>query len=319
MQGCEREWEIVAGVFSRARQGQGGVLLVEGEPGMGKSLLLAQAAREAAGHGFTVLSAAEQPGSLVPLAPLFAAIGESPTAWTGELGAQGPEIRICLAEWLRMRLEELAGAAPVLVALDDLQGADLGTLSAVRTLSCELASYPVAWLLTRSGGEDPSAAQQLFALLHEEGATRIRLGLLSDGAVFDLAAEALGAVPDTELLTLAAGAGGNPFLVAELLAGLRDENAVRIADAHATPRKPGARRRHRAHAERPLTGWARLTDTERTISLLVSQGLTNRQIADQMFISVHTVVFCLRQVIRELGIGSRAELARIAIEQQRET
>ena len=34
-----------------------------------------------------------------------------------------------------------------------------------------------------------------------------------------------------------------------------------------------------------------------------------------MFISVHTVAFHLRQVFRKLGISSRVELARIAVEQ----
>jgi DNA-binding CsgD family transcriptional regulator len=48
------------------------------------------------------------------------------------------------------------------------------------------------------------------------------------------------------------------------------------------------------------------------VSHLVSQGFTNQQAADQMFISVHTVAFHLRQVFRKLGISSRVELARIA-------
>jgi DNA-binding CsgD family transcriptional regulator len=65
---------------------------------------------------------------------------------------------------------------------------------------------------------------------------------------------------------------------------------------------------------RPATGWDSLTDTERSTSELVAQGLTNQQVADQLFISVHTVAFHLRQVFRKLGIGSRVELARIALE-----
>jgi DNA-binding CsgD family transcriptional regulator len=83
-------------------------------------------------------------------------------------------------------------------------------------------------------------------------------------------------------------------------------------------RKLGVRRRHWASAQRPITGWASLTDTERITSVLVSQGLTNRQVADQMFVSVHTVAFHLRQVFRKLGIGSRVELTRVAMEQGRD-
>jgi DNA-binding CsgD family transcriptional regulator len=49
----------------------------------------------------------------------------------------------------------------------------------------------------------------------------------------------------------------------------------------------------------------------------VSQGLTNRQVAEQMFISAHTVAFHLRQVFRKLSTGSRVELARLTVEHDR--
>jgi DNA-binding CsgD family transcriptional regulator len=72
---------------------------------------------------------------------------------------------------------------------------------------------------------------------------------------------------------------------------------------------------HWSRSERPVSGWASLTDTERSVAELVAQGLTNPQVADQMFISPHTVKFHLRQVFRKLAIGSRVELARLAVEQ----
>jgi DNA-binding CsgD family transcriptional regulator len=77
----------------------------------------------------------------------------------------------------------------------------------------------------------------------------------------------------------------------------------------------GVRRRRWAHRDRPVTGWASLTDTEWQTSELVSRGLTNQQVADQMFVSVPTVAFHLRQVFRKLGIRSRVELTRLALEQ----
>jgi DNA-binding CsgD family transcriptional regulator len=46
------------------------------------------------------------------------------------------------------------------------------------------------------------------------------------------------------------------------------------------------RRRHWDHRERTTAGWGGLTGTEQRISWLVAQGLTNRRIADQLFISV---------------------------------
>ncbi|MET7328957.1 AAA family ATPase [Nonomuraea sp. NPDC005650] len=94
------------------------------------------------------------------------------------------------------------------------------------------------------------------------------------------------------------------------IGALRDAARVR-----ARLRKLGVRRRHWNYAERPGTGWDSLTDTERSVAALVAQGLTNRQVATQMFLSPHTVSFHLRQVFRKLGIASRVELARNAAEQ----
>ena len=76
-------------------------------------------------------------------------------------------------------------------------------------------------------------------------------------------------------------------------------------------RRLGVRRRHWAVETRPAAGWLSLTGTECAVSKLVAEGLTNQQVADQMFISVHTVAFHLRQVFRKLGISSRVELARV--------
>ncbi|WP_372494430.1 response regulator transcription factor [Actinoallomurus purpureus] len=78
------------------------------------------------------------------------------------------------------------------------------------------------------------------------------------------------------------------------------------------------RRRHWTQGDRPVSGWGSLTDTERRISELVAQGLTNRQVADQLFISVHTTAFHLRHIFRKLQIGSRFELARRVMEENRQ-
>lgn len=63
---------------------------------------------------------------------------------------------------------------------------------------------------------------------------------------------------------------------------------------------------------RPRTGWDSLTGTEQKVARLVADGLTNRQVAKELFISPHTVGFHLRQIYRKLAIGSRVDLARIA-------
>ena len=60
----------------------------------------------------------------------------------------------------------------------------------------------------------------------------------------------------------------------------------------------------------------RLTPQELKIGMLVAEGKTNREIAEQMFLSPKTIEFHLTQVYRKLEIRSRAELARLLGGQQ---
>jgi DNA-binding CsgD family transcriptional regulator len=52
-----------------------------------------------------------------------------------------------------------------------------------------------------------------------------------------------------------------------------------------------------------------LTDTEYAVAELVAEGLTNAEVAGQMFLSRHTVAFHLRKIFQKVGVKSRIELA----------
>jgi DNA-binding CsgD family transcriptional regulator/tetratricopeptide (TPR) repeat protein len=75
-------------------------------------------------------------------------------------------------------------------------------------------------------------------------------------------------------------------------------------------------RRRLARADPPATGWADLTQSELKVVNLTAQGLTNRDVASRLFVSPHTVSMHLRHVYSKLGISSRAELARVALEHE---
>jgi DNA-binding CsgD family transcriptional regulator len=76
-------------------------------------------------------------------------------------------------------------------------------------------------------------------------------------------------------------------------------------------RELGVRRRLDT-AEPETEGWGALTASELSVARLVAEGLTNREVAERLFVSPHTVNSHLRHVFAKLGINSRVELARLA-------
>jgi DNA-binding CsgD family transcriptional regulator len=65
----------------------------------------------------------------------------------------------------------------------------------------------------------------------------------------------------------------------------------------------------RSRTSGPAAGWESLTATERAVSLLVADGLTNGAVARRLYISPHTVNTHLRHVFAKLGVPNRVALA----------
>ena len=76
-------------------------------------------------------------------------------------------------------------------------------------------------------------------------------------------------------------------------------------------RQLGVRRRI-VISERPATGWEALTSAEAAVAQLASEGKTNREIAETLFLSPHTVNTHLRHIFDKLGVNSRVSLTRMA-------
>jgi DNA-binding CsgD family transcriptional regulator len=76
-------------------------------------------------------------------------------------------------------------------------------------------------------------------------------------------------------------------------------------------RQLGVRRRI-IISKRPTTGWEALTAAEAAVAQLASEGKTNREIAETLFISPHTVNSHLRHIFDKLSINSRVSLTRLA-------
>ncbi|GAA1862073.1 helix-turn-helix transcriptional regulator [Asanoa iriomotensis] len=60
----------------------------------------------------------------------------------------------------------------------------------------------------------------------------------------------------------------------------------------------------------PRPGEAALTGAEVRVAVAVADGLSNREVADHLFVSVKTVEFHLGNIFRKLGVRNRTELAR---------
>ncbi len=80
----------------------------------------------------------------------------------------------------------------------------------------------------------------------------------------------------------------------------RVRGQLRALGAH-----PGAR----GARDRPDAGWESLTATERAVSLLVAEGLTNGAVAKRLYVSPHTVNTHLRHVFAKLRVSNRVALA----------
>ena len=76
-------------------------------------------------------------------------------------------------------------------------------------------------------------------------------------------------------------------------------------------RQLGIQRRLPAE-RRPTLGWAALTKSELAVVQLVADGLTNREVAERLYISSNTVSSHLRHAFEKLGINSRVALTRLA-------
>lgn len=203
-------------VLRAALRAAPGLVLVVGEAGVGKSRLMAEAqsshpSRWLVGRCYPV-------EDQVPLTPVIEALGK-PVLRSGTRHAVFTSV-----------LEQLSGAGPTILLIEDLHWADPGTLQLLRFLASRLPRELV--LIGTYRQEDAQHAGEITALAgcvpSGVRATEVRLQPLNRTGVHDLAAELLGAKSLPSALTdeLVERTGGLPFVVEELL---RDESIGRGA------------------------------------------------------------------------------------------
>ena len=184
------------------------------------------------------IGAAEPSESVAELAPLLRALFDGPEPLLDRAGLSrlhaAPEQRYWRLQELQSLLERAAMDSPLLIFLDDVQWADSGTVAALRALPPRLASIPIGWVLAMRPDQGPGQLRSAVEHLADEGAKGSCLSRSATAAVAQVASDVMQAEPDETLLAMAAEAGGNPFLLVELLEGLRQEDLVRVDSGRAT-------------------------------------------------------------------------------------
>lgn len=208
-----------------ARTGQGALLTVTGEPGIGKSAVLAEIVEQAVRAGFAAGSGkAEQGDQIAPGAPLLVALrsGPHPLLPREAFESLAPlyDRPLWLIDRISALLEELAVHGPVLVAIDDLQWVDRLTRFALRVLPARLAGWPVVWAVASRWAPAEPLNDVVAGADAATTVTPVPLGPLTSADIDDMAADRLGRPPSDAVRRVLAGVGGNPFWAVQVLEGL---------------------------------------------------------------------------------------------------
>jgi DNA-binding CsgD family transcriptional regulator len=221
--GRSRELERVEQLLAAATQGRGGGLFLLGEPGVGKSRLIDEAARIAVERGIRAARAAclalTTPLPLDPVLALARALG---LGFASPANGSSRELFWMLVE----RLEQATVSGTVLLCLDDVQWSDAATMDFVHYCLARLRDVPLVWLLAARSGR--SQARIAYRLERDGLLEPLELSTLSGAETRQLAEATLGPreLSEDMLAVVYERTDGNAFLCLEVLRALTSSGAA---------------------------------------------------------------------------------------------
>lgn len=247
--GRAAEMEQLAQAWRLAARGQGRVVLIGGEAGIGKTRLANEVALLANVQGGRVLRGTTSSPEQVPYQPFVEALRDAlplvtaadvRPVWLAAVAALVPELalrrndlpalptidaereRSRLLEGLAAVVQGLSRQRPLLLVLEDLQWAGEATLFALEYLARRVAAFPALVLATyrNEAGDAARSIQPLRRKLQLENvAHHLSLGGLSSAAICDLARSVPALAGEAESIGahVHAVSEGNPLFAVELL------------------------------------------------------------------------------------------------------
>jgi DNA-binding winged helix-turn-helix (wHTH) protein/tetratricopeptide (TPR) repeat protein len=256
--------------WQRAKDGRRQLLLVAGEPGIGKTRLSLEFARRRGAEGSTVLIGCSDEENLVPYQPFVETLawylrhcadgelrahleaiggGSELTSLVPELRSRVPDLppppavdpegqRYRLFETVAAMVAVASRARPMLLVFDDLHWADKATLLLLRHLvrSARTARFAIVATYRESElGRTHPLAEMLTTLRPEPGVTRLVLHGLDLSQVGALVNSIAGPNAPSQLSRIVMDStDGNPFFATEMLRHLKESGAIDRLGARAT-------------------------------------------------------------------------------------
>ncbi|MGK5673362.1 AAA family ATPase [Micromonospora sp. URMC 106] len=329
----DRAWSTVAG----SRRSAPAVAVITGEAGVGKSLLVAAALDAFAPRPAVVLSGAARVHSPAPYDWLAAVLTGRDTsgldlppdalAWLAQQPT-APRERYAPGTLLRLAVRVvrlLVGAGPAVLVVEDLHALDPASLNLVGELATAADLPALLVVATRPAADAVApdlAVRALARLCGVRGAVRQHLGPLLPAEVAEVLTQVYADPRPSGRLVRAVWrrTGGNPYLLTELLAA----HAGRGPEALLRPPPPAPSRAARstpapsaAVVPRPAGPVdAELTGREIEVLGCLVAGMSNKQAARALGISVRTVTVHVSNLLRKTGSASRTEAAIWAVQRR---